>query len=144
MRSSTSTTPSGAMAMGGESAGMHSSAHAAIPGMPMSATHGATNILPQWLAIIWTIVFVAIFVIHLRHVLDTHGQRRAWHSSHVVMALGMVFMFAPSSIDHFDIPVIFWQGIQPRIHAIFWLRLTFEGSAVFKQGHPKEASEFPE
>ncbi len=88
---------------------MHSSSHGSVAGMSMSAAHGATNILPNWLAIVWTIVFVAIFVIHLRHVVDTHGQRRLWHSGHVLMAAGMVFMFAPSSLDHFNIPSSFWQ-----------------------------------
>jgi hypothetical protein len=97
------------MAMGGESSGMHSSTHAAMPGMSMSAAHGATNILPNWLAIVWTFVFLAIFVIHLRHVAQTHGQRRLWHSGHVLMAAGMVFMFAPASLDHFNISATFWQ-----------------------------------
>jgi hypothetical protein len=80
-----------------------------MPGMSMSVAHGATNILPNWLAYIWTLVFVAIFVIHLRHVLDTHQQRRLWHSGHVLMAAGMIFMFAPTTIDHFGIPTTFWQ-----------------------------------
>jgi hypothetical protein len=78
--------------------------------MSMSAGgHGATNILPEWLAIAWTFVFVAVLVIHTRHVLDSGGQRRVWHSGHVLMALGMAFMFAPASIDHFNIPSGFWQ-----------------------------------
>jgi hypothetical protein len=81
-----------------------------IGGMPMSAGgHGATSILPEWLAVIWTLVFIVIVVIHTRHVLDSHAQRRIWHSGHVLMAFGMVFMFAPSSIDHFNIPSGFWQ-----------------------------------
>jgi hypothetical protein len=80
-----------------------------MPGMSMTAAHGATNILPNWLAIVWTIVFLAIFVIHLRHVTQTHGQRRLWHSGHVLMAAGMVFMFAPASLDHFNISATFWQ-----------------------------------
>ncbi len=81
-----------------------------IGGMSMSAAgHGATNILPAWLAVIWTLVFIAVIVIHARHVLDSDGQRRIWHSGHVLMALGMAFMFAPASIDHFDIPTGFWQ-----------------------------------
>lgn len=80
-----------------------------VGGMSMSIGHGATNILPEWLAIVWTLVFVAIFVIHLRHVVETHGQRRLWHSGHVLMAAGMAFMFAPTSIDHFNIPTTFWQ-----------------------------------
>jgi hypothetical protein len=77
--------------------------------MSMSTTHGAVNILPEWLAVLWTLVFLAILVIHALHLRDTHGQRRMWHSGHVLMALGMAFMFAPSSIDHFDIPNGFWQ-----------------------------------
>jgi hypothetical protein len=86
------------------------SSASAMSGMSsMSAAHGATNILPSWLAIIWTLAFVAIFVIHLRHMLETHGQRRLWHSGHVLMAAGMAFMFAPSSIDHFNVPATFWQ-----------------------------------
>jgi hypothetical protein len=80
-----------------------------IGGMSMSAGHGTTNILPSWLAVIWTLTFIAIVVIHVLHLRDTHGQRRIWHSGHVLMALGMAFMFAPASIDHFNIPSGFWQ-----------------------------------
>ena len=58
---------------------------------------------------IWTLVFIAIIVIHARHLRDTHGQQRIWHSGHVLMAFGMAFMFAPASIDHFNIPSGFWQ-----------------------------------
>lgn len=75
----------------------------------VGAGHGAVNILPAWLAVIWTLIFIAILVIHTRHVLDSNAQRRIWHCGHVVMALGMVFMFAPASIDHFNIPSGFWQ-----------------------------------
>jgi hypothetical protein len=73
------------------------------------AARGGTDILPEWLAIVGALFFVGILVIHARHVLDSQGQRRAWHSGHVLMALGMIFMFAPASIDHFDIPSGFWQ-----------------------------------
>ncbi len=88
----------------------HGGSHTtAIGGMSMSAGHGATNILPSWLAVIWTLVFIVIIVIHAQHLRDTHGQQRIWHSGHVLMAFGMAFMFAPASIDHFNIPSGFWQ-----------------------------------
>ncbi len=48
-------------------------------------------------------------MIHARHVLDSEGQRRVWHSGHVLMALGMMFMYAPASLDHFNVPSGFWQ-----------------------------------
>lgn len=103
---------------GGGGSSMHSSGSSvsathgsmSIGGMSMtSGAHGATNILPQWLAVIWTLVFVAVLVIHVRHVLDSGGQRRVWHSGHVLMALGMAFMYAPGSLDHFNVPSGFWQ-----------------------------------
>ncbi len=77
--------------------------------MSMSAGHGATHILPSWLAVIWTLVFIAIIVSHALHLRESEGQRRVWHAGHVLMAFGMAFMFAPSSIDHFNIPSGFWQ-----------------------------------
>jgi hypothetical protein len=79
-------------------------------GMSMSSgAHGALNILPDWLAVIWTLVFLGVFLVHVRHLVDTQGQRRLWHSAHVLMAIGMAFMFAPASIDHVNIPSSFWQ-----------------------------------
>jgi multidrug transporter EmrE-like cation transporter len=88
----------------------HTGGHSSIGAMSIgNAGHGTTNILPDWLAVIWMLAFIAIVVIHTLHLRDTHGQRRLWHSGHVLMALGMAFMFAPASIDHFDIPTGFWQ-----------------------------------
>lgn len=98
------------MSMGGGHGSMTSHASTTGGGMLMSSGgHGAIDILPTWLAVIWTLVFLAIFLIHLRHLLDTRGQRRLWHSGHVLMAIGMAFMFAPASIDHLDIPSSLWQ-----------------------------------
>jgi hypothetical protein len=77
--------------------------------MSMTVSKGATNILPNWLAVVWMLVFFVIIAIHARHVMESQGQRRYWHSGHVLMALGMAFMFAPASVDHFNIPIGFWS-----------------------------------
>jgi hypothetical protein len=125
----------GMTGMSGMSAG-HGGGHpASIGGMAMSAgAHGATNILPEWLAVIWTLVFIAIVVVHVRHVRDSDdGQRRIWHSGHVLMAFGMAFMFAPASIDHFGIPSGFWQlaFANAAIAAVLWmLAQALSGRAV--------------
>lgn len=86
----------------------HSTMKMSMGGVSMTASHGATNILPDWLAVLWTLAFLVILAVHARHVIETHGERRFWHSGHVLMALGMVFMFAPGSLDHLDIPQGFW------------------------------------
>jgi hypothetical protein len=46
------------------------------------------------------VVFAAIALAHLRHMVRTDGQRRPWHASHVLMAAGMAFMYAPGATDH--------------------------------------------
>jgi hypothetical protein len=95
--------------MGTMSMGAHTAAKMAMGGISMSSGPGTTNILPNWLAVLWTLVFIAVLVVHARHLVETTGERRGWHSGHVVMALGMIFMFAPASLDHFSIPAGFWQ-----------------------------------
>ena len=89
----------------------HSGSHAtAVGGMSMSGGGpGTINILPEWLALLGTLMFISILVVHILHLRDSHGQRRVWHSGHALMAGGMAFMFAPASIDHFNIPAGFWQ-----------------------------------
>lgn len=80
------------------------------PGGSMAGSvHDPTNILPPWLAVVWGLVFAAVLVMHVRHLLDSHGQRRAWHCGHVLMALGMVFMSAQAAIDSFNPPSGVWQ-----------------------------------
>ncbi len=102
--------PASGMAMGGMTMSTHAAtSKMAMGGMTMTVSHGTTNILPNWLSVIWTLLFLGVVVIHARHVAETHGERRAWHSGHVLMALGMLFMFAPGSLDHFNIPAGFWQ-----------------------------------
>jgi|HubBroStandDraft_2_1064218.scaffolds.fasta_scaffold04412_3 hypothetical protein len=101
------TANSPAMAHMGPTGGSHDGG---MHAMSMSMTVGGhTNILPSWLAVIWMLVFFAIVAIHGRHVLESDGQRRSWHSGHVLMAIGMAVMFAPASVDYFNIPTGFWS-----------------------------------
>jgi hypothetical protein len=115
--SMSSTSPHSSMAASGSHSAMsgmsmgasHGAATVSMGGISMTAAHGTTNILPDWLSVLWTLVFLAVMVVHIRHVIETRGERRVWHSGHVLMAAGMLFMFAPPSLDHFNIPATFWQ-----------------------------------
>jgi hypothetical protein len=109
----------GGMSMGGGSSMTHMGPSGALHtgvmhsvstgAMSMRAGAGSTNILPSWLAVLWTLVFFVIIAVHARHVLQSEGQRRWWHSGHVLMAIGMAFMYAPASIDSLNIPAGFWS-----------------------------------
>jgi hypothetical protein len=82
-----------------------------MAGMPIphgAATH-TLNLLPVWMGVAWTAVFLMIAASHLRHMTQTAGQQRSWHACHVLMAVGMAFMFAPAQIDPLAVPSAFWK-----------------------------------
>jgi len=107
------------MSMGG--GGAHSagasqagSTHGGMAGMAMShapGTHGVVNLLPEWLGVLGTILFVLVAVSHVRHLAMTGGQRAPWHACHVLMAVGMAFMYAPAALHAPDVPVVFWRSV---------------------------------
>ena len=80
--------------------------------MTMSMGRAGSGILafvPEWLGIAGAAVFVVIAASHLRHFATAVGQQRPWHTCHVLIAIGMAFMYAPSAIDPLGIPARFWQ-----------------------------------
>jgi hypothetical protein len=89
--------------------GSHGVMQMSMGGLSFKMTPGASNILPNWLAVVWTLVFLTVAVVHARHIWETRGERQLWHGGHVLMATGMIFMSAPPSLDHFGIPPEFWR-----------------------------------
>ena len=52
--------------------------------------------IPASVGTAWTVVFVLILLVHLRHAATMPGAHRLWHCGHLLMALGMIAMFAPT------------------------------------------------
>jgi hypothetical protein len=67
------------------------------------------ELLPEWLRWVWVAVYAVIVLVHLRHALSEGGQRRAWHSGHVVMSLGMAYMFLPMRLK--VVPDVAWGTV---------------------------------
>jgi Domain of unknown function (DUF5134) len=104
------------MSMGSSSSdgSPHASAHSAMPAMVMGHAgggHGIVNLLPEWLGIVGVAVFVLIAISHLRHLAMTSGERGPWHACHVLMAVGMAFMYAPAAIHPPAVPSVFWRAV---------------------------------
>lgn len=59
--------------------------------------HGTAgpDILPLWVQIAWIAVLAAIAASHAVHVLTMRGQARGWHSAHLLMGVGMLYMVTP-------------------------------------------------
>ena len=102
-----------AMSMGGPSAGgSHHAAASPMSGMAMghgSGGHDIVNLLPEWLGIAGAVIFLLIAFSHLRHLAMTSGERTPWHATHVLMAVGMAFMYAPAAIHPPTVPMTFWR-----------------------------------
>ncbi len=84
------------------------------PGQGMTMGHaggaqGALDLLPEWLGIVGVVIFILIAGSHLRHLAMASGERRWWHVCHVLMAIGMAFMYLPEGIYSPGIPAELWQ-----------------------------------
>ncbi len=72
---------------------------------------GGVNLLPGALCAVAILVYLGIFVNHVRHARETSGQRRLWHLGHVAMALGMAYMYLPAAAAPFAIADGHWQAL---------------------------------
>jgi Domain of unknown function (DUF5134) len=84
--------------------------HDDMPGMgEMSGTGGVgmVDILPSWAGWGWAAVFVVVMLLHVQHAIRMHGAHRLWHSGHILMALGMAYMFLPQEL--LTVPNRPWQ-----------------------------------
>jgi len=78
-----------------------------MSGMTNSVTMRGINLLPDWVRALWITAYVVILIIHLYHAATMKGEHRAWHSIHILMALGMIWMFLPTPPA--IIPALTWQ-----------------------------------
>ncbi len=57
------------------------------------------DILPLWVSIIWIVALAAVLIFHCGHLVRMGGQHRWFHSAHIVMLIGMIYMYAMMAFD---------------------------------------------
>jgi Domain of unknown function (DUF5134) len=84
-------------------AGLAVATVAAIVVIAMTAPAGTTTEMPGgngWLPlglrVSAVVVYAVVVVVHLWHLRASTLRERVWHATHVLMALGMIDMFAPT------------------------------------------------
>jgi hypothetical protein len=132
-----------------------------MPGMHLD--HGvaaqALNLMPVWMGVAWTVVFLGAAASHLRHMTQTTGQRRPWHACHVLIAMGMAFMYAPAQIDPLTVPSAFWKlvfaaagliaavwaiGGVGRVSLLIWLLSSIDlGAMLYMVSGPRSTNAAP-
>lgn len=53
------------------------------------------NLLPTWATMFWVPLLAAVCALHLIHLARARGYARRFHVVHLLVGLGMVYMFAP-------------------------------------------------
>jgi hypothetical protein len=69
----------------------------AAPGGSMTPMTMTNSWLPPTLRVLAVVGYAAIVAVHLWHLRAGAARERAWHTTHVLMALGMIDMFAARS-----------------------------------------------
>jgi hypothetical protein len=125
----------------------------------MHMGHGTghtAGLLPLWLGAGASAAFLVIAASHLRHMAATDGQRRPWHACHVLIAVGMAFMYLPASIDPLAVPLGFWRvlfasaalvaalwavGGNARVPVLMWTLTAFDlGAMLYMSSVPAQPS----
>ncbi len=55
---------------------------------------GGPDLFPAWVMYLWIAALTAVLVFHCLHWIKMAGQHRWFHAAHIVMLVGMIYMFA--------------------------------------------------
>ncbi len=72
------------------------------------------NLLPLWVTWAWLIALTAVLVLHCGHLVRMGGQHRWYHSSHILMLVSQIYMYASMEFKWTWFPSSWWVNI-------FWL-----------------------
>lgn len=85
------------------------------------------DIFPTWVSVIWIVLLAGVIAFHCIHLARMGGQHRWFHSAHVVMSLGMIWMFGMMSLSWDAIPSSALVGLYCLTTAaiLVWMVLRF-------------------
>jgi Domain of unknown function (DUF5134) len=79
-------------------------------------------------SVIWLAVLFAVLVFHCSHLIFMRGQHRWHHASHIVMLVGMLYMYASVAFgwDWFPEPVWLFVYVATSVAIIGWMMMRLE------------------
>ena len=81
------------------------------------------DILPLWVSVIWIVALAAVLVFHCGHLIHMGGQHRWFHATHIVMLIGMLYMYAGMAFNWNFIPgpVCVWLYALTSAAMVIWM-----------------------
>ena len=68
----------------------------------------AQNMLYERAAFVWIAALLFVLIFHCRHFICMHGESRCYHFTHVVMLLGMLYMYGSVAFGLDWFPTTAW------------------------------------
>lgn len=89
--------------------------------------------LSQTAAAIWIAALCAVLAFHCSHVICMRGERRCYHFSHMIMLIGMIYMFGSAAFGFDWLPALPWIVIYAIIAAaiVLWMAQRFVTQGSF-------------
>lgn len=102
-----------ASADAGTMSDMHSSSGMdSMSGMSdMAGMSDHLDLLPMWVSVVWIVALAAVLIFHCGHLVHIGGQHRWYHASHIVMLIGMLYMYAMMAFNWNAIPSEVWVAV---------------------------------
>ncbi|MGB6177043.1 MAG: LysM peptidoglycan-binding domain-containing protein [Methylocella sp.] len=90
-------------------------------------TSSGQDLLSARASAIWIAALCAVLVFHCAHLIQMRGERRWYHSAHVVMLLGMLYMYASVAfgLDWFPARVWMIVYVATSVAIIGWMLVQF-------------------
>ena len=60
----------------------------------MDSMSMGVDILPVWISVIWIVALAAVLIFHCGHLVRMGGEHHWFHSAHIIMLVGMIYMYA--------------------------------------------------
>ena len=91
------------------------------------------DLLSARASVIWIAALCAVLVLHCSHLIRMRGEHRWYHSAHVVMLLGMLYMYAAVAFGLDWLPARIWMIIYVAASAaiIGWMLVRFRERRPF-------------
>jgi hypothetical protein len=85
------------------------------------------NLLPLWVTWLWLVALAAVLIVHCGHFVRMGGEHRWFHSSHILMLVSQIYMFASMEFKWKWFPSSWWVVIFSASTAaiVGWMILRF-------------------
>ncbi len=99
----------------------------------MDSMSMGVDILPVWISVIWIVALAAVLIFHCGHLVRMGGEHRWFHSAHIIMLVGMIYMYAMMAFNLTWISSTVWLWLFALTTAamIIWMITRIVGKKPF-------------